>query len=91
MTNPRITFAAMTEHDWNYLWKHVNVPADLQLKVGVERKALDEDIGGKLANWKKKTEKQPADANQMVDGAISSLSNLKLSENVKVDIREKNI
>ncbi len=65
MRNSRITFAAMTEDDWNYLWKQVNVHADYQHKV--ERKALDEEIRGKLANWKKETEKQAADENKMVD------------------------
>ena len=79
MSNPRITFAAMTEHDWNYLWKHVNVaPADRQLKVAEERKALDKKIDGKLANWKKETKKQPADVNQTVERATASLGNLKL-------------
>ncbi len=67
MRNSRITFAAMTEDDWEYLWKQVNVPADLQLKVGKERNALDEFIGEKLANWKEETEKQAANENKMVD------------------------
>ena len=70
MCNPRITFAAMTKDDWNYLWKQVNVHADYQHKV--ERKALDEEIRGKLANWKKETEKQAAD--EMVD----EMNNMKL-------------
>ncbi len=72
MRNSRITFAAMTVDDWEYLWKQVNVPADLQLKVGKERNALDKKIGRKLAKWKEETEKeetkkQAANENKMVD------------------------
>ena len=62
MRNSRITFAAMTEDDWNYLWEHVNVPADYQPKVVEERKALDKEISKELAICK-----QAADENKIVD------------------------
>jgi hypothetical protein len=76
MRNPRITFAAMTKDDWEYLWKQVNVHADYQHKV--ERKALDEEISKDMAKLrpketekqeteKQETEKQAADENEIVD------------------------
>jgi hypothetical protein len=90
MRNPRITFAAMTEHDWNYLWEQV--PADRQLKVAEERKALDEYIGKMLAIWKEEsqeTEKQAADVTQTVESVTASLGNLKVDKNKKVKEKKK--
>ena len=92
MSNPRITFAAMMEHDWNYLWKQVNVPADLQLKVGEEREALDEYIGKMLAIWKEEsqeTEKQAPDVTQKVESVTASLGDLKVDKNKKVKEKKK--